>query len=193
MKPSLSDVLPLLNANCSDVLKAALLHEFFPTLPKINPMWLKAPTGEVEAAFAVLKSTQAERTKADDLLSAVTADHARLDERQPVRMTDPQVERLVRENTTAKTVSSMPAGIRFDDVSPEELSVVTKPDEQPRTEDLITAEEAATEFSYSYAGLLNRLNQAGIEGMRISGKGRTKFYSRSRVAEVCGSKGKHVR
>ncbi|TAV00332.1 hypothetical protein [Rhizobium ruizarguesonis] len=120
MKSSLSDVLPLLNANCGDVLKVALLHEFFPTLPKINPMWLKAPTGNIEAAFSALQAAKEPVTRADVVLTEFKQDAVRqaprpVKEDRESKFIDPKIQAIVRENTTARTLADMPAGIRFDD------------------------------------------------------------------------------
>ena len=191
MKPSLTDVLPLLNANCGDVLKAALLHEFFPSLPKINPMWLKAPTGEVEAAFAALKSSKSAETRADAILAEVRADHAKIEDRQVPRVVDPQVAKLVLDNSTAKTLAEMPTAIRFSDV---DITDVAKPSKLAiEATQTITAEAAAKKFGYSYVGLLNRLRMAGVEGERLPGQGRTKHYPLKQVEAACGAKGKHAR
>lgn len=189
MKPNLSDVLPLLNASCGDVLKAALLHEFFPTLPKINPMWLKCPTGEVEAAFAAFKTSTAPVSQADQLKAEVLADHAKIEDVKEVRFIDPTIQKLVRENTTAKPVAVMPRDIRFDDVPVGAREPVVADIEVP----LITLEEAAKEFGYSYGGMVLRLKNAGLDGVRVQGKGKAKFFSRAKVEELCASKGRHLK
>lgn len=184
MKPSLSDVLPLLNANCGDVLKAALLHEFFPTLPKINPMWLKMPTGEVEAAFNAMKSTMPPDSPAEAVLAEFKRDAVK-DVRE-TKFVDPQISKLVNKSTTARTLGEMPAGIRFDDAAPVEENA-----QRCRSEILISLEEAAAKFSYGYAGLAARLRAAGIKGEKQDGRGRTLFFKLSEVEAECAKKGSH--
>lgn len=191
MKPSLTDVLPLLNANCGDVLKAVLLSEFFPELPKINPLYLKAPTGEVEAAFAAFKAAQSAAGEADELLAAVKADHATIADKRDERFIDRTVQALIVANSTARPVGEMPTSIRFEDVTTGELTIAPKPTENALGA-LITVEEDLMAFPYSYVGLLNRLKALGIDGVRIPGKGLTKFYPRDRVVAACSVKGKHL-
>lgn len=195
MNPPLDQILPLLNAQCGDVLKAALLHIYFPDMPKLNPLWLKSPTGDVEAAFAAMKRAVEPPSKSDELLAAFKADHVPIEDKNSLRPVDPVVQKLIEASSTAKTVKQMPEGIRFDDVEssdPPAKPHAVKPEVSVDGE-FITLEAAMSEFNYSYAGISLRLKNAGIEGVRRPGEGRAKYFPRNRVAEVCGAKGKHVR
>lgn len=193
VNPSLSDVLPLLNANCGDVLKVTLLGVYFPDLPKINPMWLKAPTGELEAAFAAMKAARPHEAPAEQKLGEFKKDCVA--DKAETRFVDPKIAELVRQNSTAKPVAAMPAGIRFDDVQidasavPLPLSVETAP--APTVSDLICLEAATEKFGYSYVGLANRLRKAGIMGKRVPGEGKKLFFDLAAVTAECEAKGSH--
>jgi hypothetical protein len=58
---------------------------------------------------------------------------------------------------------------------------------------MITLEEAATKFGYSYAGLLNRLKASGIKGSTVKGRGRALFFQLSELSAVCANKGRHIK
>lgn len=196
MKPALTDILPLLNANCSDVLKAALLHAYFPDMPKLNPMWLKNPTGEVEAAFSVLKSAQGPATRTAELEAAILADHAKVSDIREAKHVDPTMTRLVQENTTARPIGEMPKEIRFEDVEPGDLvkqasllPAVSEP--LPVDTEMLSVEEAAPKFGYTEASMAAKLRKAGVKGVTKPGHRRTLFYPLPVLQAHCGVKGKH--
>lgn len=180
--------MPLLNANCGDMLKAAILEHLF-EFPKINPIWLSKPSGDAEKAFSVAKQVVPAENPAERALAEFKRDIVDTPDK---RHLDPQIQNLVKASTTAKIIGEMPASLRFEDKDDEPLSA-PPPATSVQKAELISLAEAAVRFSYSPIGLSQRLKRQGVAGQTQPGSGRTLFFSLEEVERACANKGSHAK